>query len=90
VEHGRCEGTCDRVKVKANAEVAVHGGLIEGPRVALVELVDGLVPESSASEDSGAVCWDLEIICLRMYCRIMMYCYSRWYKYDLQLDVNHI
>jgi len=35
-------------------------------------------------------CWDLEIMGLRMYCRIMMYCYSRWYKYDLQLDVNHI
>ena len=27
---------------------------------------------------------------LRMYCRIMMYCYSPWHKYDLQLDVNHI
>jgi len=35
--------------------VAVHGGLVEGSRIALVELVDGLVPESAASVDSGAV-----------------------------------
>jgi len=41
--------------VKANAEVAIHGGLVEGPRVVLVELVDGLVPESAASEDGSAV-----------------------------------
>jgi len=46
VEHGRCEGT---------GRVTVHGELIEGSRVALVELENGVVPECRASEDGCAV-----------------------------------
>ena len=55
VEHRSSEGTGDRIKVESNAEVVVHGGFVEDPRVALVELEDGLVPESTTCEDSSVV-----------------------------------
>ena len=41
--------------LRTDAEVAVHGGFVEGSGVALVEFEDGLVPEGTTSEDCGAV-----------------------------------
>jgi len=45
MKHGGSEGG---VKVESDAEVAVHGGFVEGAGVALVKLEDGLVPEAAA------------------------------------------
>ena len=55
MEHRSSEGTGDGVKVESNAEVVVHGGFVEDPRVALVELEDGLVPESTTGEGISSV-----------------------------------
>jgi len=48
MEHGCSESAGDGVKVESDAEVAVHGGFVEGAGVALVKLEDGLVPEAAA------------------------------------------
>ena len=48
MKHGGSEGASDGVKVESDAEVAVHGGFVDGAGVALVKLEDGLVPEAAA------------------------------------------